>query len=607
VLPELVELGADARREREILDAKYREERDKRIRVNGLAQFIAVDEKLSRFADDPYAGEPVPRLGRTELVDVVMVGAGLAGIMAGADFRRAGVQNFRIIDKAPDFGGTWYWNRYPGIRCDCESYIYLPYLEETGYVPTERYASGAEIYAYLRSIAQRYELYENALLQTQVTEVRWSEDDARWVVKTDRGDVLRTRFIVLGSGPLHRPKLPGIPGIEEFEGVQFHSSRWDYGYTGGDATGAMTKLADKRVAVIGTGSSGIQIIPEVARSAAHLFVVQRTPSIVDSRGNAPTDVEWFTAQPDGWQRRRMENFDAILAGMPQEEDLIGDQWTSIWGGRAEAMATGSLDSTMACLTEMDFAQLKRIRARVDGLVADADTAAGLKPYYGRFCKRPTFHDDYLQTFNRPNVTLIDTRGRSLDRITRAGIVFDGKEYPVELIVYASGFEFGVAATRTGGFEVYGPGGESFTDQRADGYRSLHGLQFHGFPNLFVIGGLHHTGLSVNTTLAFDGQVRHVARLVKDFTERGVRVAEVTPEAEKAWGEVIAARSMFNLEASRACTPGAYNNENTFTAATPGVFATVYGGGPIEFTSILERWRAESVEQDMTLEFAPRQS
>jgi cyclohexanone monooxygenase len=365
----------------------------------------------------------------------------------------------------------------------------------------------------------------------------------------------------------------------------------------------MTKLGDKRVAVIGTGSSGIQIIPEVARDAEHLYVVQRTPSIIDSRGNAPTDVEWFAAQSDGWQQRRMENFDAILAGMAQAEDLVGDKWTSIWGGRAEAMATGSLESAMALLTEMDFVQLHRIRARVEELVHDPDTAAWLKPYYGRFCKRPTFNDEYLQTFNRPNVTLIDTQGRSLDRITRTGIVFDGKEHPVDLIVYASGFEFGVAATRTGGFEVYGPGGATFTDQRSEGYRSLHGVQFHGFPNLFVIGGLHHTGLSINTTYAFDGQARHVAGLVKHFTERGVRVAQVTQEAEKAWGEVIAARSMFSLEAGQACTPGAYNNESTYAEGTPGVFATVFGGGPVEFRSILEQWRAESVEQDLTLEFS----
>jgi cyclohexanone monooxygenase len=593
---------AEVQRHRARLEEKYREERAKRLRPEGLAQYVAVEGNFARFGDDPYGGEPALRPVETDQVDVVIVGAGISGLSAAVELRKAGVNNFRVIDHAADFGGTWYWNRYPGVRCDVEAYIYLPYLEETGHVPSEKYTPGSEIHEHLRSVARKFDLYENARFQTQVTEARWSPDDARWVVRTDRGDVIRSRFIVLSGGPLHRPRLPGIPGIDEFEGVQFHSSRWDYSYTGGDSSGGLTKLRDKRVAVIGTSSSGIQVIPHVARDAEHLYVVQRTPALVDKRNNAPTDRDWFVSQAPGWQRRRRHNFDGILAGLPQGEDLVSDQWTEIWGGGAEAMAAGSLQAAMAKMAEMDFEQLERIRARVGEEVHDPRVAAALKPYYSRFCKRPQFSDEYLPTFNRPNVTLIDTQGRGLDRITRTGLVFDGREYPVDLIVHATGFEFAVPATRSGGFEAYGPGGKTFSERRAQGVRSLHGIMFSGFPNLFVIGGLHQAAVSVNVPLVFGDQARHTALAVQDLLGKGARVAEVTAEAEDAWAEVIARRSMFDPEASRNCTPGAYNNDGISTdPGMPSVFATAFGGGPAEYAEMLEAWRHDLVEKDMALQ------
>ena len=595
--------NADPAQIRELMTEKYREERDKRVRPDGLAQYISVDGEYSRFADDPYAGKPEARAALTGLVDVVIVGAGIAGLQASVELRKSGVTNFRVIDKAADFGGVWYWNRYPGVRCDCESYIYFPYLEETGYVPTERYSRGSEIHDHLRAVARQFDLYENAVFQTQVTEARWADEEARWLVRTDRGDELRARFIILGSGPLNRPKLPGTPGLDTFTGVQFHSARWNYDFTGGGPAGEMTNLRDKTVAVIGTSSSAVQIIPAVARDARHLYVVQRTPALVDQRNNAPTDHTWFASQAGGWQRKRRHNFDGILAGLPQEEDVVGDQWTEIWGGGAEAMATGSLEGAMAKMAEIDFEQLERIRARVDEQVHNPATAAALKPYYSRFCKRPQFSDDYLATFNRPNVTLIDTQGRGLDRITRSGIVFDGTEFPVDLIVHASGFEFAAPATRSGGFEVYGSSGETFTQRRAEGVRSLHGILFNGFPNMFLIGGLHQAAVSINIPLVFGDQAHHLAALIKRFIVQRVRIAAPTVAAEKTWAEIIATRSMFDAEASRNCTPGAYNNENTSDPGMPSVFASAFGGGPIEYAEVLERWRRESVEQDMALDYS----
>ncbi|HEY2650321.1 MAG TPA: NAD(P)/FAD-dependent oxidoreductase [Solirubrobacteraceae bacterium] len=582
------------------LEEKYRRERDKRLNAQGTHQYVAIEGRFARFAADPNAGVPVDREPSPDLVDVVIVGGGIAGLLTAVELRRAGLGDFRIIETGADFGGTWYWNRYPGIACDCESLIYMPLLEELGYVPTERYARGDEIRRHLCSVAKAFDLYDGAMFQTQVTEVRWSNDDRRWVVLTDRGDELKTKFIVLGSGPLNRPKLPGIPGIRDFKGHQFHSSRWDYGYTGGGPDGGMVNLCDKRVAVVGTGSSGVQIIPAVARDAEHLYVVQRTPSIIDSRDNAPVDPGWAKGLPAGWQRQRMDNFDAILAGVPQEHDAIADKWTTIWGGGAEAMATGSFETAMAFLADMDIAQMERIRARVDELVDDPRTAESLKPYYNRFCKRPCFSDYYLQTFNRPNVTLIDTDGNGLERITESGIVFGGVEYPVDCIVYATGFEFAVTATRSGGFEVYSPTGVSLSEHRAEGIRSLHGIYMSGFPNLFMIGALHHAAVSINQPLVFGDQGRHVAQLIKRFLEDEIEIVEVRPEAEQRWGEVIAAKSTYNSDASRNCTPGAFNNENTYEKGRPSVFATAYGGGPIEYLEVLKTWRAESVDEDLLL-------
>jgi cyclohexanone monooxygenase len=598
---------ANGKNDRTRLEQKYHEELEKRLRSGRFGHYTAVEGRYSRFAADPSGGEPLPRPVSHDPVDVVVVGGGLSGLLTAVELRRAGIDDFRIVDTGADFGGTWYWNRYPGLRCDVESYIYLPLLEETGYVPTEKYAGGAEIQAYIRTIANRYHLYDNALLHTQVIDARWSPEDTRWVVRTDRGDELRARFVVLGSGPLNRPKLPGVPGIDEFQGVQFHSSRWNYDYTGGDAHGGMTKLRDKRVAVVGTGTSAAQIVPAVARDAQHLYVVQRTPSIVDSRDNAPTDQDWFTGQPAGWQQKRMENFDSILAGIRQDKDLVGDKWTSIWGGIADAMSEGTIEGAMARLADMDLAELGRIRARIDEQVGDPKTAAALKPYYSRFCKRPCFNDDYLPTFNRTNVTLIDTQGRGLDRISRDGIVFDGAEYPVDLIIYATGFEFGVAPTRSGGFEVHGRNGMTLTEHRAREVRSLHGIQFRGFPNLFVIGGLHQAAVSINAPLVFHYQAHHVASVMRSLLDRGIRAADVTVEAVASWSDVITARSTFSVDTARNCTPGWANNDGSYEPGQPNAFANAFGGGPFEYATVLQGWRDGSFEQDLTVEFAPKET
>src|ERR1700722_8536327 len=472
----------------EALREKYRQERDRRVRTDGSQQYVEVQGDFSRYIDDPYVEPGFTRAPLTDEVNVLIIGGGFGGLLAGARLREAGVNEIRIIEKGGDFGGTWYWNRYPGAQCDIEAYIYLPLLEETGYIPKEKYSFAPEIMEHSRRIARKFDLYRGALFQTQIKELRWNEDECRWIVTTDRDDRSSARYVIMSNGPLNRPKLPGLPGIDSFKGHTFHTSRWDYNYTGGDTTGNLHKLADKRVAIIGTGATAIQCVPHVGRAAKNLFVFQRTPSSVDERRNRPTDPDWAQELAPGWQRARMDNFNTLVTGRQAEVDLVNDGWTDIirnLGKMAPRGLSKEERHQIGAMMELaDFKKMNEVRARVDAIVKDPKTAEALKPWYRQFCKRPTFNDEYLPTFNRPNVTLVDTQGKGIDRITEKGVVFEGVEYEVDCIIFATGFEVGTAYTRRAGFEVYGRGGQSLKDRWSDGMKTLHGFFSHGFPNCF---------------------------------------------------------------------------------------------------------------------------
>jgi cation diffusion facilitator CzcD-associated flavoprotein CzcO len=428
------------------LRRRYEQERDKRLRADGNEQYVEMTGRFAHYLEDPYV-EPAEREPRFDDVTVAVIGGGFAGLVTGARLKEAGIDDVRIIEKGGDFGGTWYWNRYPGAQCDVESYVYLPLLEETGYVPKEKYTRAPEILEHCHRIARHYDLYDGACLSTEVTAVDWDADRTRWVIRTNRGDAMTARFLVMGNGPLHRPKLPGIPGIESFRGHSFHTSRWDYDYTGGDPGGGLHRLADKRVGIIGTGATAVQCVPHLAESAQELYVFQRTPSSIDVRGNRPTDPEWAASLEPGWQRKRIENFTILTSGGLADEDLVMDGWTDIIGKLlARFRETDSPDLTpggIASTMELaDFDKMNEIRARVDALVHDRNTAEALKPWYRQFCKRPCFHDEYLQSFNRPNVHLVDTDGRGVDRISETAVVAGGVEYEVDCLTYATGFEVG---------------------------------------------------------------------------------------------------------------------------------------------------------------------
>ena len=578
------------------LREKYQRERDKRVRADGNAQYVEVEGRFRHFVDDHYVEPGFTRAPLTDDVDLVIIGGGFGGLLMGARAREAGLQDIRVIEAGGDFGGTWYWNRYPGAQCDIESYCYLPLVEELGYMPKEKYSFAPEIYEHSQRIAKHYNLYENACFQTKVTELRWDEAAARWIVSTDRDDRMRARFVVMATGPLNRPKLPAIPGITDFEGHTFHTSRWDYDYTGGNHAGGLTKLADKRIAIIGTGATAIQSVPHVGASAQQLYVFQRTPSSVDLRGNKPTDAEWAQSLQPGWQRARRENFNNMVIGAPVEEDLVNDGWTDIFRNLSRAAkANRGAEMTkreLAMMIEIaDFEKMNGIRKRVDNTVTDPAVAEALKPWYRQFCKRPTFNDDYLPTFNRPNVKLIDTsENQGVERITKNAVVAGGVEYEVDCIIFATGFEVGTAWTRRAGYDLVGIGGKSLSDYWSDGMKTYHGFSSHGFPNCFILGQSQNGG-SVNLTSVLDDQAQHVSYIIKQVMDRGARYAQPTKEAETEWVAEIIRLSVVAARFLAACTPGYYNNEGHFgEPGSGGLGAGAYAPGINAFNALMAKWR-----------------
>jgi cation diffusion facilitator CzcD-associated flavoprotein CzcO len=581
------------------LKARYLAERDKRIRPEGNAQYVEVTAEFSRYVDDPYVEPGFTREPLFDHVQVAIIGGGFGGLLAGARLREAGFDDIRVIEKAGDFGGTWYWNRYPGAMCDVESYVYLPLLEELGYIPRHKYSFAPEILEHSRRIARHYKLYDKACLQTGITELRWDEDAARWIISTDRGDRFTAQYVAMANGPLSRPKLPGIPGINDFKGYTFHTSRWDYGYTGGDSSGGLTGLADKRVGIIGTGATAIQCIPHLGEWAKELHVFQRTPSSVDVRNNAATDPAWAASLEPGWQQRRMDNFNILVSGGDQDEDLVHDGWTDIFRnltGTAAKMASRKLGRPLtsaerAELMELaDYKKMNQVRARVDAMVADPATAAALKPWYRQFCKRPCFHDEYLQTYNRPNVTLIDTDGRGVERLTERGVVANGREYPVDVLIFATGFEVGTSYTRRAGYDIVGRDGRTLSQHWSEGLRTLHGLSSHGFPNCFFLG-FTQTAVTVSVPMALNEQARHMAHLLTEARARGRQTVEATAEGERAYVAEVRQSARMGARFYAECTPGYYNSEGA-AGNSNGFFSDMYGAGPIRFFEVLQRWRED---------------
>ena len=606
----------------EALGRKYQEERDKRIRSDGNEQYLEVSGDFSYFVEDPYVDQKIDREAIDEEVEVVIIGGGFGGMLAAVRLHEAGFEDFKIIEKGGDFGGTWYWNRYPGASCDIESYVYLPLLEKTGFVPKQKYTNASETLHYCDVIANKYSLHDRAILQTEVTSTDWDEETRRWTVSTNRQDNIKARFVVHSNGPLNRPKLPAIKGINEFKGHTFHTSRWDYDYTGGDANGGLTGLRDKRVAVIGTGATAVQCVPHLGEAAEQLYVFQRTPSSVDVHNNQPTEPNWMSSQQSGWQNERRRNFESFMIGAPVKEDLVADGWTEIFRtlfGSIREKAPSKWRIAYWALTGIaskdlyhqglktyltnkatnymnlaeamelaDYQKMEKVRARADAIVEDKETAEALKPYYRQFCKRPCFHDEYLPTFNLPNVTLVHTDGKGLDQISEEGIVFDGQDYKVDCIIFATGFEVGTDYSRRAGYQINGIDGRSISEKWSDGLSTFHGMHVNGFPNAFFFGPAQ-SGFTATYTYSLDEQSVHLAHILGEIRKQEATRIEASKAAEREWVQTIIEKARLTADFQEKCTPGYYNNEGQTNTKPQN---NMYGGGPIEFFSLMEKWRAK---------------
>jgi len=581
--------------EKKKLKKKYAEEREKRLRADGNDQYIRIGGKFSHYREDPYL--PIKeRTPKTDHVKFAFIGGGYAGLVTGARLVEQGINDVRIIEKGGDFGGTWYWNRYPGAQCDIASMVYMPLLEETNHMPSEKYARAPELLEHCQTIGNQFNLYDNALFHTAVNELRWDEDDQVWHILTNRGDNFTSQYVGIGTGILHAPKLPGIDGIEDFKGHSFHTSRWDYAYTGGDASGAlMEKLKDKRVALIGTGATAIQCVPHLAKACETFYVCQRTPSSVDVRGNHPTDPKWFEemATP-GWQRRWLENFAANLAGGGAEEDLVQDGWTDMSRRVRDAMADFPKDvrsdseEMLEAVENSDFEKMEDIRARVESIVADKKTSESLKAWYKQLCKRPCFHDEYLDAFNEPSTILLDTDGKGVDRISEKGVVVQGVKYEVDCIIYATGFEVGTSLIRRAGFETYGRDGITLSQAWSDGMRSKHGIHVRNFPNAFLVQPTQGGNLIINVPHNILESAMTIAMMVRHAEDRGCQTIEVSQQAQDAWIELLLKGPGMTL-GSPDCTPGYYNNEGR--AMVPQArYAVGYPAGAPVFFRYIKEWR-----------------
>lgn len=604
-----VDIDLDSLRE------KYRQERVKRLRPEGSKQYIELSDDFAGFYEtDPHSPELV-RDSISADIDVAVLGGGFGGLLCAAYLKKAGVQDVRIIELGGDFGGVWYWNRYPGLQCDNESYCYIPLLEELNFMPSKKFADGAEIYQHCRNIGKHYGLYDSALFSTQVRALRWDEEVSRWQVSTDRDDDIRARFVVIASGPFHRPKLPGIPGIKNFGGHSFHSSRWDYAYTGGDANGGLEKLRDKRVAVVGTGATAIQIVPFLGQDAEHLYVFQRTPSSVGLRNNAPTDPEWAKSLQPGWQKERQRNFHAwTFEGMALgQPDYVCDFWTEL--GRNTAARVMALEDPAAMTPEQfmgireeeDYKVMERLRHRVAEIVEDPETAESLKPYYNFLCKRPCTNDDYLPTFNRPNVTLVDVSStKGVERATPKGLVANGTEYEVDCIIYASGFEITTEISRRYSIDaIEGRDGVSLFDYWSDGYKTLHGMTSRGFPNQFYTG-FTQVGISANIAANYELQGEHIAYVIAEALARGAKTVEPSQEAQDQWCATIRETAVDTSAFDAQCTPGYYNNEGGGAGESEGEgirshLGEPYGPGFYAFGDLLAEWRGKGDLDGLVLE------
>ncbi|KAJ5656212.1 hypothetical protein N7507_008162 [Penicillium longicatenatum] len=615
------------------MKARYEEEREKRLRDDGNAQFIEVAKspQYESFADDPWIDPaalqpPLQEKFPDNRSEMLIVGAGWGGVQHAIRMIQTGIpaEDIRIIDPAGGFGGTWYWNRYPGLMCDIESYTYLPYLEETGYVPKNRYSEGEEIREYVNLVARKWGLVDSAVFQTQAQKMVWDEDAKEWLVdliqcrKGQSPETLqiRSKFVTIAAGVLNWPKLPKIPGILDYQGDTFHSARWAYDITGGSPKDpSLTKLKDKRVIIVGTGATAVQIVPRLAEWCKHLYVVQRTPASVDVRDQRETVEAWFyeeVARSKGWQRERIRNFHQHFTPSESElpaVNLVNDGWTrapglvGLTGYTDGPKSPEEIPAYVTRLIEIDAPRQSRIHARVDQEVQDPAVAEKLKPWYPVWCKRPLFHDDYLKTFNRDNVTLVDTDGKGIDRMTSDSLVIGEETYQADIVVFATGFLAPPAGTpaEKANMSVIGLNGVSMSEEWSRfGPTTLHGVIDAKFPNLFL-SGPNQASTSGNYRFSLDEYAKHVSYILAEAKRRANNahfVVAPSDEAAEGWAMQVLMRSA-PLSVAIGCTPGYFNLEGDLDRVLREperqmvlARSSIWGSGIEHWLDVIEKWRAD---------------
>lgn len=612
--------------------AKYAEERDKRLnlRPDGLKQYtnIHLSEKYSDLGKDPWIdydalAQEEPSLKDGNRIKFLITGGGHSGLLYAHRLIEAGFKSddIRIIDTAGGFGGTWYWNRYPGLMCDVESYIYLPLLEETGFVPSYKYSPGYEIRKNAEKIAEIDNL--KALFSTKVDSLEWDEEKGEWIVKMTRnfgprhgshGLTVRTQFVLTAGGIFPDPKVPNVPGYDLLRSQKhiFHTSRWDWDYTGGsERNPAMENLKDKVVAIIGTGATAVQAVPAVAKWAKRLYVFQRTPSHCGARKQRETDPKTWSevAYKKGWQVERQDNFNSFLTNDPEPINLVNDGWTDTPGssgtlGNPRLVTASELDEHFNRMIKLDLPQAEKVRARVDEVVKDPATAEKLKAWYPNWCKRPTFHDDYLEAFNKPNVVLVDTDGKGVERYTKDGLTANGTDYEIDVLILGTGFQFhmsAVAPTSRMHAKTIGRDGRELQEKWASAdYGTLIGVATNQFPNLFF-NAVSGFGSSFNLTSTNDVNARLVANIISQASCRArdpnKLIIEATKVGEDEYIEEVKKRALA-LSVIATCTPGYFSEEGSASRShsTEGSSDSAkyapWGGGARDFSRMVEAYKAK---------------
>ncbi|TLD33330.1 hypothetical protein PspLS_00135 [Pyricularia sp. CBS 133598] len=616
---------------------KYQEEAQKRTRKDGALQYVDLEEDeaghLAHLIDDPWVDHDALNAATLPLKDgddvkFFVMGAGFCGLVYAVHLIEAGfsADDIRLVDTAGDVGGTWYWNRYPGLQCDSEASIYLPLLEETGYIPTHRYARGEEIRLHAVRIAEKWGLKEKALFRTAATSLAWDDTRRRWVVRlrTNRGPgadpvdlTVTAQFVVLANGVLCHPKVPKIEGLEDFKGQTVHTARWKY-----DVTGDV--LRGKRVGFIGTGATGVQCASALAKRVGELFVFQRTPSAIHERGQREINAEEWkekVARGPGWWLARNKNFSGVMAREPMTEDLVDDGWTKLdtyrvltGGPHAQhPMPMEKIPEYIQKVMLLDVPASERARKRVDQVVAkNRETAEALKAWYPVWCKRPTFHDEYLQIFNQDNVTLVQTEDHGVQKATSKGLVVNGKEYELDVIVFGTGYrspskDF-AEPSRMSNATITGSSGVTLRHKWLEsetGPRSLHGLLTNDFPNLFLTGPMM-TASSSSVTYVFDVMARHAAHVAAEATRRAGDAAgrlkiQPTIEAEAAWSMELAMRAAYGAPLA-TCTPGYLMDEGSLNFTPKMAGATTYAPGMNAYAKVLDEWRRKGGLEGLEVSF-----